>query len=663
MSESPNQAVFLSYAREDAGVARRIADALRSCGIEVWFDENELRGGDAWDAKIKQQIRECALFVPLISAQTQARPKGYFRREWKLAVDCTHDLADGIAFLLPVAIDDVKEREAMVPEEFLKVQWTRLPAGATSGDFCSRVKTLLTQPAVTRRLANGRTPAAVQPNVISQPSRSSRALVWIAVAVVLLGLGAWRWFGQGGAAASAGPIKSIAVMPLKNYAGDAAQDYFVDGITDLLIGELSNISGFEVKSLTTSLNFKNSKKSASEIGRELKVDALVEGTVQREGDQVLVNVQLIETRSDRHLWRNKYVRDLKEVLRMKSELTQAIAAEIRVKLTPQEQTRLASTRQRKPQAMENYLKGRHLLNASTEAEFERAITFFQRALQIEPDYADAYVGLARVYTTLSSAFRAPLTVMPQARASVLEALQRDKDLAEAHQQLGHVKLWFDYDFKGAEKDYQRALEISPNLALAHDGLAMLSLAHGKMAAAIAQEEKAFQLDPFSTWIGMQFPWTLFIAGDYRRAIQQGLEVLALQKDNHLANGFVALAHAHAGEAEKAIRILVPLCGLKESSPLMPAFLAYVYALAGREAEARRTLAEVEGIAKTNYICNYEIAVVYVALHENDAAFKWLRQALRDRADCMPFTKVDPRLVPLRGDPRFKELLKDIGFEP
>ena len=271
--------------------------------------------------------------------------------------------------------------------------------------------------------------------------------------------------------------------------------------------------------------------------------------------------------------------------------------------------------------------------------------------------------MAWAYTSLSSAYREPLSVMPQARANVLEALQRDKDLAEAHQQLGQIHLLFDYDFKGAQKAYQRALEISPNLALAHDGYAMLLQTQGKMAEAIAHDELAYKLDPFSTWIGYNFVTTLIFAGEERRAIQQGLEALAIRKDNHMASGWMAVAHAHAGEVEEAIRILVPICGEKEHPPMLQAFLAYAYALAGREGEARRALAEVEGIAKTQYICNYEIAVVYAALHENDAAFKWLRQALRDRADCIPFTKIDPRLVPLRGDPRFKDLLRDIGFEP
>jgi TolB-like protein len=506
--------------------------------------------------------------------------------------------------------------------------------------------------------------------------------LWAGVAVALLALGfGWFYFarlqsrtasplpqvgsepGRRSGPSAAGRIEWLAVLPLRNLTGDTNQEFFVEGITDLLTTELSHISGLQVKSFTTALTYQGSRKAASEIGRELKVDTLVEGSVQRDADQIILNVQLIDAANDRHLWSKQFKRAFEDVWKVKAELAEVIAGEIQVTLSPQEQQRLSATQTRKPEAVEDYLKGRHFLNRQTLEDFRAATNCFQRALEIEASWADAYAGMAQAYLTISSAFRAPREAMPLARSNAIQALHFDDNLAEAHYQLGDVKLLFDYEFREAEPHFQRALALNRNFAAAHDGYALFLQSQGKHAQAIAEDELAYRLDPLSALIGMDYVGTLLIARQYDRAIEQGMQILAFQKDNHMAAAYIALAYAQSQRARLGIELLEPRCTLKERPPMALAALGYCYACAGQLDLARQTAAQVERIATEQYVCVYEIATIYAALGDADTAFRWLDKAFEARADCIPFTKEDPRLDRLHSDPRFDRLLRMIGFTP
>jgi len=502
-----------------------------------------------------------------------------------------------------------------------------------------------------------------------------RQVVFVIAILALCAVGAGWWLTRPRGATPASPstgrrITSLAVLPFVNLSRDADQEYFVDGVTELLCTDLAGVSALrKVPSRTTIMQFKRTTRKIPEIAAELGVNAIVTGSVQIEGDLVVISVQLIEGATDHQLWATNYERQVSSLLRLKTELARSITAEINVQLTPQEQTRLARVRPRSPEALTNYFRGRELLNRQTFADLTNSLGCFQRALQIEPDFSEAVAGTANAYASLSSVFVAPRDAMPPARTNALVALRLDETSAEAHFVLGFILLTFDYDFVGAEKEFDRALAINPNYADAYDGRALLRQCEGRMTEAIAADETAFQLDPLSMRIGANYVSCYTLAGELDRAIRVGKEIRRLhqeklKRDNHLAASWLGFSYSLSGDPNAAISILEPICSPKEQERLAMAMaaLGHAFALAGQKDSARRTLTALEQIANERYVCVYEIAVVYAALGEPDRAFEWLYKALAARADCIPFTKFDPRLKSLHPDPRFRQLLKDIGLD-
>ena len=394
MEPLASKAVFLSCASQDVEPARRIADALRAFGVEVWFDQSELRGGDAWDQKIRKQINECTLFVPVISATTQERGEGYFRREWKLAVDRTHDMAEGVPFIVPVVVDDVPEVSALVPPRFLRVQWTRLPHGVPSPQFVEQVKRLLEAPRkpVPAVSSGGRDLAP------SRAPRLRRAATLLIFAVILAGGIGW-WLARDrttrpAAGKAAGRITSLAIKPLDDFSGDPSHAYLSDGMTEALCSSLGQVSALRVPGRASVMRYKGGQKSIQEMARELNVDAIVEGSVQRVGDRIRIHVRLIEAATDRHLWSANYNRDFSDFLVVQDEVARAIADEVQVRLTPEDQTRLKRARAVNPEALEAYLLGMHCYWQYSDEGTTTALRYFQRAIKAEPTYAPAHAGLA-----------------------------------------------------------------------------------------------------------------------------------------------------------------------------------------------------------------------------------------------------------------------------
>ena len=336
MSE-PNKAVFLSYASQDIEAARRICDALRTAGIEVWFDQSELRGGDAWDYKIRQQVRDCALFVPIISANTECRTEGYFRREWRLAVDRTHDMSDRVPFLVPVVIDDMKDKGSDVPESFVHVQWTRLPGGETPPTFCERVKVLLGG----QSTAQPHSAAGLASIALPKPTSHRWRIVAAAGVLVVLvgGWQAWRLITPKAApraAATAVAVAlsphSVAVLPFVNMSGDKGQEFFSDGMTEEITAALAKISNLHVVGRTSAFQFKGENKDLRAIGRALSAAYLIEGSVRKDGNEVRITAQLIRADDGTHLWTESYNRELKGVFAIQESIAKAIATSLRVPL-------------------------------------------------------------------------------------------------------------------------------------------------------------------------------------------------------------------------------------------------------------------------------------------------------------------------------------------
>jgi TolB-like protein len=402
------RAVFLSYASQDAEAARRICDALRAAGIEVWFDQSELRGGDAWDTAIRQQIKACALFVPLISRNTQARGEGYFRLEWRLADSRTQLMGKSRSFLVPVCIDDTGEASADVPDSFAAVQWTRLPGGETPPAFAERIMRLLTIEPV------GAAPAVVTPvtatptdvpvtngprsSVSPRPKANRSVLPWVVSAVLILGIGyllAERFLVSKPAASAGEGItdKSVAVLPFADMSEKKDQEYFSDGLAEELIEQLGRTPGLKVIARTSSFSFKGKSDDVATIAAKLKVANILEGSVRRSGDRLRVTTELVRADTAQPLRSETFDRDFKDVFAIQDEITTAVVSALKVRLAGTAVV-AAAHGTTNPEAYNAFLLGRQLHDQGTAAGYRGAIEAYEKAISLDPRYADAYAGLA-----------------------------------------------------------------------------------------------------------------------------------------------------------------------------------------------------------------------------------------------------------------------------
>ncbi len=405
----PSHAVFLSYASQDAEATQRICEALRAAGIEVWFDKSELRGGDAWDRSIRQQIHDCTLFVPIISQHTHERLEGYFRREWRLAVERAGDMADNKAFLVPVVIDSTTERDRSVPEKFRELQWTRLPGGETQAAFVEHVRRLLSHEDAP---ALDPTRSASSAVATSAPARRGRirrrtGVLYAAIAVAtVLAVGYFALERLTASKPRTPGGASIAVLPLANESGEASQQYFSDGISEDLITALSQFPGLKVIGRTSSFQFRDSKEDSRSIGAKLGVAHLLEGSVRKSGDMIRVSAELIDTADGSTQWSERYDRPYKDLFALQDEITRAVAGALKAKLLPGEHA--AAQSDRPPSgSLEAYnalLQGRFYFPRHTEADIRRAIESYTQATQLDPRYALAWSGLSQAWTGLGEEF-------------------------------------------------------------------------------------------------------------------------------------------------------------------------------------------------------------------------------------------------------------------
>ncbi|HEV2387522.1 MAG TPA: tetratricopeptide repeat protein [Candidatus Acidoferrales bacterium] len=430
-----------------------------------------------------------------------------------------------------------------------------------------------------------------------------------------------------------GRIESLAVLPLENLSHDPEQEYFADGMTDALITDLAKIHALRVISRNSIMQYKGNRKPMPQIARELNVDAIVEGTVTRSGDRVRITAQLIEAPKDRHLWADTYEGDLHDILSLQDQVAKAIAREVRITLTPDEQTRLSSARPVNPAANEAYLRGLYELHGMTaeptetlqSQSIEKAIGYFEQALAYDPNDALAYSGLADAYFDLSTDYRAPLEVMPKAKAAALKALALDDSLAEAHASLGYVEFSFEWDWSRAEREFRRALELNPSLPRAHAGYAeyLLFVDH-QTDEGLQELHRAYALDPLLPMSHGDLAWFLFLVRRYTESIEATRKI---SHDDHIQ----ALSYAELGQPEQAL-VAADRAVKSTQNPVILSEIAAAYALAGRKEKARAMIEGIEGQARKRYVCGFNVACLYSVLGDKEQAFAWLERAYRDRSD-------------------------------
>ena len=485
-----------------------------------------------------------------------------------------------------------------------------------------------------------------------------------AAAALLVCMAVAGWLGLQHAALPAAPsqIRSLAVLPLRNLSGDPGQEYLTDGITEALTGRLSNIHDLRVVSHTSVLKFRNPQQSIPEITRALGVDAVVEGSLIKEGDRIRVTAQLIRGVTDEHFWSETYDREMRDALALESELAQAIAEKVAVTVSGEEHQRLTATRAVAPEVYESYLQGRFVLQDGNRASVERSIQFFEDALRKDPTFAPAYVGLASAYTSLGTVFAGvpPAVTRPKVMGFTEKALAIDPTLVEAHVLLANV-LQEEWHWHEAEAEYRRALALNPNNANAHAWFSLWLLCQGQTDEAVAGIERARALDPTGI-SGGSVSWILFQSRRYEDAIREARSALAVQPNsagNGLDLGFALVADDRAAEA---IPILEHALSLSPGSPAATGVLVRAYAHAGRRGDALRLLDELKKWRQTGYVPAGAFVNAYLGLGDNEQAFYWLEQGYREQSNILQFLKTHPYFDPLRGDPRFVELVRRVGLE-
>ena len=461
-----------------------------------------------------------------------------------------------------------------------------------------------------------------------------------------------------------GRVESLAVLPLHNLSGDPGQEYFAEGMTDALIANLAEIGTLRVISRTSVEQYKDGKKPLRQIARELGVDAVVEGSVARSGDRVRITAQLIHGASDTRLWGKTYHRDLRDILELEGEVASAIAREIEAKMTPEERLQLERRRPIDARAYEAYLQGRFFLGQESEEGLKKAFEYFQKALQIEPNYAAAYSGLASYHAVLPFHSQlSPAQVFPQARAAAQRAVELDERLAEAHASLAYIRAYYEWDWAAAEREFRRALELRPSYADAHFSYSRFLAASGRMEESMAEIRRARELDPMSAGLKANVALLSYFGGRYDQALAELLEMRKLDPDLPLVHWGIGLVYEQKGMHQEAIASIQKASSLSPTSLNFKSSLGHAYAVAGRTDEARAMLNEVTERSRRSYVPSYFSALVYGGLEEKDRAFEWLERAYQERSTVLAYLQLDPRLANLRGDPRFSDLLRRVGHPP
>ena len=457
---------------------------------------------------------------------------------------------------------------------------------------------------------------------------------------------------------------SLVVLPLENLSGDTEQDYFAAGMTDELTANLAKIRSLRVISRSTAMAYKGTHKPLSEIARDLKVDAVVEGTVLKAGNRVRITAELVQVSTDHHLWADTYESQIGDVLALQNRVSSAIVDQIRINLSPEDKQRLAKNPSVSPDAYEDYLKGRYYWNRRSGEGFTKAIGYFEDATRRDPQYALAYAGLADCYGIIGATIYGSLPAAeaaPKAKAAAIRALEIDPTLAEAETSLATAKFNYDWDWAGASQGFQRAIQMDPRYATAYQRYSLYSIAMGRFDESLEQIKKARELDPLSISINSSLGWRLYLARQYDRSIAQLRDTLELDPSYEWAHFILGQAYEQKREFNLARAELQKAVELSHNSPLMISALAHADALSGNQEEAQRLLQQLMAQSRKQYVSPFYVAVVYIALGKTEMAMDWMEKAFADHSNGLVFLKVEPELDPLRSNPRFIALQKRLNF--
>ncbi len=677
--------VFLSYASEDVEEAERLAEILRAAGIRVFLDQRELRGGDAWDQRIRREIQHCALFVPIISRHTQQRLEGYFRREWKLAVERTHDMAEQKPFLVPVVIDSTSDREAFVPDAFRAVQWTRLPGGVASTTFVDQVGRLLSGHSSAAGSVAGLARTSVR--AAGTPARKSRAALLATAAGVFLAVGYFvttrhglPTYGAAGgevrtpAAQSASapafspPPHSIAVLPFANMSGDKEQDYFSDGLSEELLNALARINELQVVARTSSFYFKGEHADLATIAHKLNVASVLEGSVRRSGHTIRVTAQLNNALTGYHLWSQTYDRELGDVLKLQTDIATAVAGALKVTLLGDVATKTEIGGTRSPAAFDAYLRastayrrfGPVNLAAGglNEQGLQAAISSYTDALQSDPGYARAYAGRSLADADFARALVAgpkATDYLNEAQRDARKAVALAPDLADGHLALANFFAG-SLDLSAALQEYERALAAAPGDARVLRDYGAFAVLIGRTETGLAASHRLLLLDPLNATNHFGLGVSMAFARHYDEAIEAFNEAKALGQDDVSIHMWLGITYYMRGDLERAD---AACSGAGEVNG--PWCLSMVYDKLGRHAEAEAMLAKVRAIGGDRMAEGY--ADVYAQWGDHPRALDWLEKAMRNRDPYLAYTKVNPFFDPLRTEPRFQAIERELGFPP
>jgi len=517
---------------------------------------------------------------------------------------------------------------------------------------------------------NERVPDAATGGTAANQASQKVRRVWTVIALTALGLAlaggsAWLWRKRTTelATSASSRIRSLAVLPLENLSGNPEQDYFADGMTEELIGRLSRIRGLRVISRTSAMHFKNTQLSLPEIAKMLGVDAVVEGSIVREGRQVRVHAQLIRAATDEHIWAEQYQREYGSLLEVEEEVSRSIAEQIEVNLTPEDRARLASTHPVNPEAHENYLKGRYYFNQRTEGALNKSIASFQQAIATDSGYALAYSGLADAYAMLGFRGGFPSKdALSRAKTAAQKAIELDHTLAEPHASLAFIAETHEWDWATAEREYKRALELKPGDARTHNWYAGYLMYVGRFDDGISEAKRARDLDPLSLPINNALAGRLLAGSRYDEALKQVQKTLELDAHFAPAHQTLGWVYLHSGKHEEAIREFqnaLQLSGTADADLQLD--LGIAYAVTGKRDEARRILAKLENLHEQGVVPSGSVAILHGALGESNEAFAWLEKAYEERDPQLTYIKAGRRFEPLRKDPRFTELVHRVGL--
>ena len=661
MSES-NKAVFMSYASEDAAAAERISTSLREAGIEVWFDQTELRGGDAWDTAIRSQIRACALFIPIISANSHARSEGYFRLEWKLAIDRSHLMAPDRPFLVPVVIDDTSKSDPSVPDRFREVQWTLLRGGQATSAFAQRVARLLSPEATPAPTQSARAAAAAQS---AAPARRWPRLAFAALGLAVIAIGcivAARIIFLESAKQSAGPTsataqnpiaaKSIAVLPFLDLSEAKDQEYFADGMSEELIDLLSQIKELQVIARTSSFYFKGKQATIAQIAKQLGVASVLEGSVRKAGNKLRVTVQLIRADSGVHQWSQTYDRDMRDIFSVQDEIAAAVVGALKLTLLPAQQLQ-NPYRSDNPEAYNQYLLGRQYSRGTSAQAYRSAIDAFRKAIELDPGYAAAYAGMSDAEDTLSDFVDDPSASEQQALADAQKAV----DLAP-EQPLGYIsrasmRQTYSWDWAGTQADLEKALALDSGNSSAYLQLSSLLSTLGRMPEAVAAAKRAAELDPLSKAAWSNLCRLLTSSREFAAALEANQRALDIDPGFAYALNNLGRLQLFTGQPTLAL-LTFKRVNIDELRFMGTAVSEHAL---GHKIESQQALDAL--IAKGAAGWAYQIGEVYAWRGENDKAFEWLERAYTQRDSASPGLKVSPiiQFSNLPKDPRYAALLR------